>query len=280
MKALGEGEETIMPRYGYSSVTDKGFSAFSRDLDEGAWKDISVEKYDGEDRIPAALLVEAPRQVVWKLRARWSIAELDAALGFATAEQLAAFDDEWDAAQRALNFFLGSAAEDRDPAHREAAGRLRQSLLMGAGIEQTTLGYDAEVDFGRHQISMTSKAPLATDAMKVGIGPHLKRINDATEALAGGIGRGPGQKRSAARSIRIRDAMSGCTTTFNAVHDEIGWLIEHTPTGKAREQLQALHAPFLALLERHPPRTVQAGEGDPTEAATPEPAPAPAAEPA
>jgi hypothetical protein len=258
-----------MASYGYSSVTDKGFSAFARDLEEGVWKDISLKKYDVEGRVPAAPLIEAPRQAVWKLRARWSIADLDAALGFASAEQLAALDTEWDASQRALNLFLGSAAEDRDAATREAAGRLRQTLLKGAGIEQNTMSYDAEVDFGRYQISITSKAPLAADAKKVGLGAHLKRIDEATEALAKGIGRGPGQKRAPARSNRIREAMSGCTSTFNAIHDEIGWLLEHTPSGPLRDQLQALHAPFLALLERNPPRAQPAAEPEEAPPAAP-----------
>ncbi|WP_437894930.1 hypothetical protein [Sorangium sp. So ce124] len=243
-----------MAAYGYSFVTDKAFSAFARDLEQGAWKGVSIDKYDVPNRVPAASLFEAPRPVVWKLRARWSIAALDEALGVASAAALAELDTEWDTAQRALHLFLASAAESKDPAQRDAAVRLRGALLAGAGTEQTQYAYDAEVDYGWHQVAVAGKAPLAADVKKVGAGAYLKRAEEATEALARGLGRTSGQKRAVARSKRIREAVVGCTQAFNAIHGELGWLIEHTPSGKQRDLLQALHAPFLALLERSPQR--------------------------
>ncbi|WP_437951744.1 hypothetical protein WME98_13815 [Sorangium sp. So ce296] len=241
-----------MASYGYSFVTDKAFSAFSRDLEQGAWKSVSIAKYDVPNRVPTALLLEAPKPVIWKARALWSIATLDEALGVASAAALAELDTEWDAAQRALHLFLASAAESKDPAQRDAAVRLRGALLAGAGTEQTRYTYDAEVDYGWHQVAVAGKAPLAADVKKVGAGPHLRRVEEATEALAKGLGRSAGQKRAVARSKRIREAVAACTQAFNGIHDDIGWLIEHTPSGKQRELLEALHAPFLALLERSP----------------------------
>lgn len=71
-------------------------------------------------------------------------------------------DAEWDSAQRALNLCLATAAEHKDPAVREAAGRLRGALLKGAGTEQTTLSYDEEVDYGRQQLLRAAKDPLCT----------------------------------------------------------------------------------------------------------------------
>ncbi len=171
-------------------------------------------------------------------------------------------DAEWDSAQRALNLCLATAAEHKDPAVREAAGRLRGALLKGAGTEQTTLSYDEEVDYGRQQLLRAAKDPLAADAKKIpGLRDHLARIDEATEALAKAIGRGPGQKRAAAPSKRLREAMSACVTAFNAIHDEIAWTVEHTPPGKVRDHLEALHAPFLALLDRYPPPAKSSGEG-------------------
>ncbi|WP_438015959.1 hypothetical protein WMF18_34665 [Sorangium sp. So ce315] len=110
------------------------------------------------------------------------------------------------------------------------------------------------MDHGWHQVAIAGKAPLAADVKKVGAGPYLKRVEEATEALAKGLGRSSGQKRAVARSKRIREAVVACTQAFNAIHDDIGWLIAHTPSGKQRDLLAALHAPFLALLERSPQR--------------------------
>ncbi|WP_437596202.1 hypothetical protein WMF28_26845 [Sorangium sp. So ce590] len=262
-----------MARYGYSFVPDRGFSAFSRDLDEGAWKDVSIKKYDTLDRMPPQL-VEAPRPVAWKLRATWCIAVVDEALGIGSASELAALDAEWDAAQRALHHFVASAEEGEDPAVREAATRIRSVMLKGNGTEQTRLGYDAEVDFGRFQAAAARKS-MEADIKKIGAGAHLKRIEKATEALAKGIGRGGGEKRPGTRAKRLRAATSGCVTAFNAIHDEITWLLAHSAPGKQRQQLEALHAPFLALLERYPPSARSAamddGEGE-EEVVTEEPA--------
>ena len=48
-----------MASYGYSFVTDKAFSAFARDLEQGAWKSVSIDKYDVPNRVPAALRLDS-----------------------------------------------------------------------------------------------------------------------------------------------------------------------------------------------------------------------------
>lgn len=253
-----------MARYGYSYVTDKGFSAFGRELDAGAWKDVSIEKYDVEDRKPSSSLLSAPRVVTWKLRLLWAIRDLDDALGV-SPDQLKQLDDEWDASQRALHLYLASEAEHRDPERKAAAERLRGSLLAGAGTEQTTYGFEEEIDFGYQQVARVKKAPLAADAEKVGLSAYVTRVEAATDALAKGIGREPGKKR-AAPSKRLREALGVCSTAFNAVHEDLAFLIEHARAGKEREHLEALQGPFIALLERYPVKAkaedVPAGTGE------------------
>lgn len=242
-----------MARYGYSFVSDKGFISFLRDLSEGEWKDVNLKKYDAADQMPTASLLEAPRPVVWKLRARWAIGTLGDVLGAASAEVLASLDTSWDSTQRRAYHILGAASEDSDPAKREAAGRLRSVLLAGNGTAQITFSYDDEVDFGRNQILLTESGGLADDAKKIGIAALLKEIETTTEALAKGLGRGPGQKRAGPRSVRLRDALAACSASFNAIHEEMEWMAEHTPAGAARKLLEDLRAPFEALLSRFPP---------------------------
>ena len=241
-----------MAGFGYSKVTDKAFSAFAYDLSEGAWKDISIKKYvDAADRKPPTLL-DAPRPAVWKLRATWAITDIALALGVASAEVLAQLDRDWDAAQRSFNSFNTSALDDADPEVRAAAERIGTVMLDDGGTAQTGWGYEDEVDFGRNQILVAAQEPVAADLKKLGAQKHLKRIAETTEALAKGLGRGPGEKRAPTRSKQIREAMRACTTTFNVIHEDLEWLIDHTPPGKQRDELEKLHAPFLALLERHP----------------------------
>jgi hypothetical protein len=74
-----------MAGYGYSNVTDKGFLAFARELDEGAWKAVSIKKYDADGAIAKSPLADAPLAVVWKVRATWGLQALKQARGAARA---------------------------------------------------------------------------------------------------------------------------------------------------------------------------------------------------
>lgn len=189
---------------------------------------------------------------------------------------LAQLDVDWDAGQRSFNSFTASAEDDADPEVRAAAERVRTAMLGGGGTAQTNLGYDDEVDYGRHQMVLASQEPLAADIKKIGAQKHVKRIAETTEALAKGLGRGPGERRAPTRSKRLREAMRACSTAFNVIHEDLEWLIEHTPPGKQREELEKLHAPFLALLERHsgPEPSTDTAEEPPQEPVKEPPKPA------
>lgn len=245
-----------MSGHDFSIVTDKGFNAFLHDLAEGAWKNVSITRYDTLGRMPTTLLLEAPRPVVWKVRATWAIMSLKYALGSTSAELLEQLDAEWESAQRDLALALIGATEHKDPARQKAASRLRDALGLGSGATQAAGGYDEEIALGRQQIAITASGPLAEDVERLKLGDLRKSIHETTEALAEAIGRTSKQPRSALRSRRVREALSGCAVSFGAIHDELVWLLAHTPEGEAKRQLQALLEPFLALIERYRPHTV------------------------
>lgn len=249
-----------MARYGYGYVPEKGFIAFGRELSEGTWKDVSLKKFDpSHERWSGHALLEAPKPVVWKLRCSTVIEFLREAVGGGTTEALEALDETWDRLQRKLYHSIGQAAEDDATAHRQAAGRLRGSLLLGNGTGQTILGYDEEVDFGWQQVELSTKGAAADDVKLLGLGGLIGEIGKATEALAKGLGRGPGQKRTAARSVRIRNALTACAAAFNGVHDDIAWMVDHSEAGPAHDQLRAMLAPFEGLLDRYPPVAKEVG---------------------
>jgi hypothetical protein len=226
-----------MAIFGYGNVPDRAFVAFERELEEGAWKDVSTKKYEEPAKDSAAALLNAPQSVVWKLRLRFGIASVVAALG---APSLAALDDAWDAAQRRLFHRIAAGVDDEDRAVRDAADRLRAQLLAGTGTAQTQMDYDAEVDFGLQQLALTQeKGPLAADARKVKLDGALADVKKTTEALAQGLGRSTGGKRKPP-SKQLRDAVAECAAAFNAVHDELSWFIGRTPNGAERDGLTAL----------------------------------------
>lgn len=250
-----------MPGNGYGSIPDRAFVGFERELDDGAWKPIVTKKHQEDGEKSAASLLDAPRPVVWKLRLRWGIGTVLAALG---ATSLAELDAAWDAAQRRLFHRIAVGVDDDDRAVRDAADRLAGQMLLGTGTGQTSLDYDGEVDFGRQQMALTQEGgSLAADAKKLKLGDALADVARTTEALAKGLGRATGAKRRAP-SRQIRDAVAECAAAFNAVHDDIAWFIARTPAGADRDRLTALLAPLEALLARH---------AKPAPAAPAEPAP-------
>ncbi len=249
-----------MSGYGYSYVSDKAFVAFAHHLRQGAWGNVSIATYEGEGKKLDAAALDAPHPVLWKLRIVLVITALKQALG---SGKLDVLDAGWDSSQRRLDFRLAERADDPDPDVRAAASRLRRQLLRGKGTEQPSYDFDAEVDFGRKQVELAKQEAIAADIKKLKVDDLFHDIEKATEALAGGLGRKPGGKRTGPPSVQQRDALAACTAAFNGVHDHIAWFIENTPNGPARDALEALQAPFASLLARNPPTQAKSGNNSP-----------------
>jgi hypothetical protein len=236
-----------MAARGYGNVPDRAFIAFERELEDSAWKSISTKKYDEPAKESAAALLNADPPVVWKVRLRSGIGAVLAALG---APALNTLDNAWDAAQRRLFHRIAAGIDDENRDVRDAADRLLAGLLSGTGTAQTQLDCNAEVDFGRHQIKLTTGGGhLAADAKKLKLADALADVQKTTEALAKALGRSSGEKRKPP-SRQLRDAVAECAASFNAVHDDLAWFISRTPRGSERDHLEALLAPFEALLAR------------------------------
>lgn len=257
-----------MAKNGYGSVDEKGFVSFGGALEEGAWKDVSIKKYDNDEMLAVSPFVSMPMAAICKLQGTWGIRALVQAMSVGNTAEL---DQEWDAAQRSFAAGVASEEDHQEPAHRAAAGRIRTSMLDGAGTAQTQLDLDKEYDFGMKQLRLAEEKSLASDLKLTGLGPKLERIRTATAALREGAGGGPGKNRAPARWARIRDALQACSLTFNVVHDQLVWAIGATPSGPERDKLEQMLEPFQALLDRYPSSTAAAAP-----AATPEKA-APAA---
>lgn len=258
--------------YGYASVADRGFVAFAEELDQEPWKSIATKKYEEAAKESASALLEAPLPIVWKLRLRFGIAGVLAALG---AQSVTALDAAWDSAQRRLFHRIAAAADDEDRTLRAAADRLSAKLLVGGGTGQTGFDLDDEVDFGRNQIALTQPdQPLAADVKKLKLEGALADIEKATAALAAAVGRGKGEKRRAP-STQVREAVAECVSAFNSVHDDLAWFIRKTSNAADKVKLAALLAPLEALLSRS--TNAPTKEAAPAAPAAPE---APAAPPA
>jgi hypothetical protein len=249
-----------MASLSFTNVSTEGFVAFTKELTEGEWGAIDITSYEGPGRTAIKSLCDTPTVVLCKLRLRWSIGELeDARAGARNAKQL---DREWDSAQKRLRGLLDVMAADRDEQTREAAARLQNSLLLGAGVGQTQLKYQQEVDFGHQQVKLVSSGQAAADLALLGLQAAIAGIQQTTEALALGIGHGETSDRP---SQRLRAAVTACSSMFKAVAEQLAWITDHGEVSVDRDRAAKLLASLEALAARYPATTEEpADEGPPT----------------
>jgi hypothetical protein len=252
-----------MGTYGFSYVSETGYVSFVAELSQGSWAQVQgagppVIRRRKKGKIQLTAEASSPlrlaREVAWKLRLSGGLHELVAALGTASADRLVQLSHEWDAVQRQLYHHIAGALDASDPHLKAAAARLEDHLLEGAGTAQIRLSYDDKVDTGRQQLLLTSAGTeLHADVVAVGVGRLLEQVSTTTEALARGLGRGPGHATALPRNVRIRQAVARCVVDFNAVTDDLDWHLELTPAGPDHDFLAGLHQPLVDLLARFPP---------------------------
>lgn len=250
-----------MSQPSFAHVSPEGFASFNTQLNEGDWALIDTSAWETANQSPAKALGDAPLLVFLKVRMKWSVSALIAALqGAASAKDL---DINWDNAQKQLNALLAAAAVSTDPSKREAAARLQKMLLSGAGEGQTKLKYQQEVDFGHKQALLVSQNPGAADIALLGLGNAMNDIAQATSALAAAIGHGEGPERP---SERQKLAASACSATFGFTAQTLAWLAANGLAGEEQNRAQRLRSSLVELAARYPA---------PTGNAAPNPAPVP-----
>jgi hypothetical protein len=234
----------VIYSHGYGALNESPFISFGKDLTEGEWASIEAGEWDArflED--PLAV----PLGVASKIRLLWGIKNLISAK--AAADNLPQADKTWDSKQKRVFGKLILSSEDDDPAVREAAERLKVTLLKGGGLAQTTLGADEEVDFGREQLNLAAQPDVAADVRLTGLGPLLEEVRVATEDLATAVGRGSGKQRKAPGE-RLRLALVACRIDFNGVHDDLDAALKRLGPGQPRDRIAALLQPLEQMLDR------------------------------
>lgn len=263
---------------GYSAVQNTGFVGFMRTLEEGAWGAVSTKGWEAKKKGEEASLLDAPLVVAFKLELHNTILELVNALG---SSNLADLDDDWDSTQRRLSFRIAEGRNAKDRALRAAADRLSTALLMNGGTAQTQLDLDREVDFGWTQTSLVKNDPrVAADVKSLKIQDVIGDVERSTDALAESLGRHKSKKRKS-RSVKVKEALQGCVTAFNSVHQGLLLLLTITPKGVAHDRISALLEPLEDLLARASSAAPAAGDSDVAEtyesADTPDAQPTPGA---
>lgn len=245
-----------MSQLSFAYVPQSGFAAFLSIVTSSPWTLIDSSAYEDSTQP----LWNAPMLVVAKVRIQRTIHRLLVAMAGAGGAR--GCDQTWDSCQKQLDGLLGVYAESNDPAKRDAAKRLQNTLLLGAGVAQTLLRYQEEVDYGRKQVALVATGQGAADVALLGLGPMMNDIAVATEAFASVIGHG---ETVAAPHARRAKAVAECVITFGAVTESLEWLIEHGGNGPERDIAVAVHASLHDLAKRYsaPLRTMSSAEAPP-----------------
>ncbi|MFO0587874.1 MAG: hypothetical protein U0441_10060 [Polyangiaceae bacterium] len=232
---------------GYSGVPNTGFVSFLRALEEGPWGAVSTKAWDSKKKDSDSSLLDAPLIVAFKLELRTAVLQLVDALG---TPNLLALDEDWDSTQRRLSFRIAEARNAKDRAARAAADRVSSALLVNGGVAQTQLDLDGEVDFGWTQLHLVKNDPrVAADVKSLKMQDVIDDVEKSTNALAEALGRNKGKKRKS-RSLKLKEALQGCVTAFNTVHQGLLLLLNTTPKGAAHDRISALVEPLEELLSR------------------------------
>lgn len=240
-----------MANYGYTNLNEKHFLSFSHnDLPQGAWGSIDAKEKSDPANLDEKGLTEVSLFVVWKIWIIWAISQLTEALGLLSTAMLEKLDNAWDSGQRQLYHQIAYFEAEADEALRRAAKILRDAMLLGDGLAQTKLAYDDEVDWGYMQLSLAKEKVFADAIALLGLGHIFDKIKAATDALAKGLGRAPGEKRLESRSRRIENAVRECRSTFGLIHRTIDKHLKTTPPGPTRDFLEQLREPLLEMLAR------------------------------
>ncbi len=245
-----------MSQLSFAYVPQSGFAAFHSTMTSSVWSLIDSSAYAD----PSKPLWDAPPLVMAKTRIQRTIHRLLVAMAGAGGAK--GCDRAWDGCQKQLNGLLGVYAASNEMAKRDAAKRLQNTLLLGAGVAQTLLRYQEEVDFGRKQVAMAATGQGAADVALLGLGPMMNEIALATEALASVIGHG---ETVAPPHARRAKAVAACMLTFDAVAESLEWMIEYGGSGPDRDVAMALHASLTDLAARYtaPVRVAPSTEAPP-----------------
>lgn len=223
-----------MSGYGYGQVSPTAFVAFLTTLGQGPWAQITPPT-------AGAGLAHAPWITVQKEQLRASVEGLAQAMSLA-GQEVAEADARWDAAQRQLHFALATAESSFDPQERQAAQRLRVTLLDRQQTAQTSLSYPDEVQFAHKLLDLAQREEARADLQALNLQPRVEQIRATTETLQAAI-----ERQGQARGVSISQAKSRCVGAFNAVHDQMEELLPSL-AGDERALLEGCLQSLRALL--------------------------------
>lgn len=232
-----------MSQQSFFHVPHAGFAAFAATLSTGPWAFVDTSAYEAQSGISWT----APSMVLVKLRLKHSVQSLLVAIS--GARNAKGCDRTWDACQKQLCTLLEAAAASTVPAKREAAKRLQQLLLLGAGEGQTKLRYQEEVDLGRIQLQLVAHGQAEADVELLGLDPVLAEIAAATDDLAMAIGHGVS---AVAPHVRRASAIADCVATFTWAAETLEWMTSRGVNGPEKDLAVMLLASLTDLASRYP----------------------------
>jgi hypothetical protein len=239
-----------MSIYVFNRVSKDKLVTLSKSLGEGLWAEIDIKPYeDLSDHLEVPLLALLKLRLLHRATALTYIVS-------GTSDALQKQDERWDAAQKRYVLKIMTAEADDDPSLQAAATRLRRATTLGDGLGQTKLDYEAEIAFGKKQLTLTSNKErtmdsipsLAEDLALINAESNMKEIKERTADFDKAIKQTIGDGEVTSRAVRIRLSVAEFVAELNDAHRELEKQISTSKKAEVKARLKALQDELRAAI--------------------------------
>ncbi len=237
-----------MSQVSYGHTTEEGFLSLLDALKQGDWGAIPIPDNPSPQDILALGVV-----AMCKLQLMSVLLAMRRLLHPRPEDAAEVFDQAWDRVQRAYNADITALENHKDPQTRTDGSTLRAASLKGQGTGQTTMRYEAEVQWGLAQVEKANEESLKAIIDRHNLQARIDEIEATTRALAQAIGWDLASHTRLRRALQKRFALQRCAQVCVSVHNHLQNTLDLLPSlSPEAHNLRSLLAPLQKLQADRP----------------------------
>lgn len=240
-----------MSQVSYGHATEEGFLSLLDALKQGDWGAIRIPDNPSPQDILALSVV-----AMCKMQLMSALLAMRRLLHPRPEDAAEVFDQEWDRVQRAYNADITALENHKDPQTRADGAFLRAASLKGQGTGQTSLRYEAEVQWGLAQVEKANDESLKPIIDRHNLQARIDEIEATTRALAESIGWDLTSHTRLRPALQKRVALQRCARICVNIHNHLQAAADLLPSLSPEAQhIHALLAPLQKLHDERPARS-------------------------
>jgi hypothetical protein len=226
----------------YNQATEAAFLTLLGALQQGEWGAVQAPAAPA-----AADVLSLGVLALCKVNLLRALTALRSVLHPRPEDAPALFDQSWDHVQRLWANTVEGLELSADPQARADGALLRAATLKGKGTAQTSMRYEAEVQWGFAQVQKADEPPIRAAIDRHNLQDHIDQIADTTSALADAIGWSTQAGKRLSPSDLRRNTMRRCAQTCSHTDQTLDMVLALLPASSP-EATRVLH--FLGTLRQ------------------------------